>query len=118
MPRFSAPGSPPSAISPPPTSFGCARSSAGRPPHWRRTLAELTDDGAAISSAALSLWREVAPGKRIRLIGVSASNLEPAGAKQLTLLDWPSTERRGALNRAIDDIASRYGRDALRRGGM
>jgi DNA polymerase IV len=83
-----------------------------------RTLAEPTDDGAAISSAALSLWQEVAPGKRIRLIGVSASNLEPASAKQLTLLDWPSTERRGALNRAIDDIASRYGRDALRRGGM
>jgi len=83
-----------------------------------RTLAEPTDDGAAISSAALSLWQEVSPGKRIRLIGVSASNLEPAGAKQLTLLDWHSTERRGALNRAIDDIASRFGRDALRRGGI
>ena len=39
-------------------------------------------------------------------------------SKRDTLLDWPSTERRGALNRAIDDIASRFGRDALRRGGM
>jgi DNA polymerase-4 len=83
-----------------------------------RTLAEPTDDGRSISSAALSLWQEVGPEKRIRLIGVSASNLEPADAKQLTLLDWQSTGRRGALNRAIDDIASRYGRDALRRGGI
>jgi len=83
-----------------------------------RTLAAPTDDGVSISSAALSLWGEVGTGKRIRLIGVSASNLEPADQKQLTLLDGSSTGRRGALNRAIDDIATRYGRQALRRGGI
>jgi len=96
------------------------RRSAGKYPLLTRsrTLAEPTDDGASISAAALSLWSAVAPGKRIRLIGVSASNLEPVSVKQLPLLDWQSRERRGALNRAIDDIASRYGRTALRRGGI
>jgi DNA polymerase IV len=83
-----------------------------------RTLPEPTDDGGALCAAALALWSEVAPGMKIRLIGVSACNLEPVSTKQLALLDWRSSERRGALNRALDDIAARYGQTALRRGGI
>jgi DNA polymerase-4 len=81
-----------------------------------RTLGAPTDDGAALSSAALSLWREVAPGKRIRLIGVSAMNLESADHEQLSLLEPPADRR--ALNEALDKISARFGREAVRRGGL
>jgi DNA polymerase-4 len=81
-----------------------------------RTLAEATDDGRDLSTVALSLWDEVAPGKRIRLIGVEATNLEPRRGQQLSLLD-PRGNDRGALNRALDEISSRFGPEALRRGG-
>ena len=83
-----------------------------------RTLGEATDDGAVISAAALSLWGGVAAGKRIRLIGVSATNLEPRGGRQLSLLGWRGGDAREALNRAVDRISERFGREALRRGGV
>ena len=83
-----------------------------------RTLAAATDDGSALSTAALSLWEEVGPGKRIRLIGISATNLEPSRGQQLSLLDFRGGDDRVALNRALDEISSRFGREALRRGGV
>jgi DNA polymerase-4 len=82
-----------------------------------RTLAMPTDDGRTISSAALDLWSEVAAGTRIRLIGVSASNLAAASAEQLPLFASRGGERRVALNQALDTIAAKFGEGALRRGG-
>ncbi|MBI2964000.1 MAG: DNA polymerase IV [Deltaproteobacteria bacterium] len=82
------------------------------------SLAEPTDDGRAIAAAALALWSAVAPGKRIRLIGVAASNLGASAPAQLSLLDRPADERGRALNRALDDISARFGHGALRRGGI
>ncbi len=80
------------------------------------TLAEPTDDGKTISDTALGLWRAVAPGKRIRLIGVSVSGIEEASEAQLSLLDAGS--RRRSLNQALDAITARFGDDALKRGGI
>src|SRR5439155_9997737 len=82
-----------------------------------RTLGEATDDGRRLSVAALSLWEKIAPGKRVRLIGVSATNIEPARGEQLSLLDFRGGADRAALNRALDEISSRFGREALWRGG-
>jgi DNA polymerase-4 len=82
-----------------------------------RTLREATDDGRRLSAAALSLWEKVAPGKRIRLIGVSATNIDPTRGEQLSLLDVRGGSDRAALNRALDEISSRFGREALWRGG-
>ncbi len=82
-----------------------------------QTFSEPTDDGRVIATAALALWAAIAAGKRVRLIGVAATNLEASRAEQLPLLDGPAAERRHALNRACDDISARFGRDALRRGG-
>jgi len=81
------------------------------------TLAEPTDDGRAISAAALALWKALAPGKRIRLVGVSATNIEPSSPDQLSLLAWSPDRRGGAINKAIDQIAARFGSEAIRRGG-
>jgi DNA polymerase IV len=83
-----------------------------------RTLAEPTHDGRAIAAAALDLWREVGASLRIRLIGVAAMNLEEARTEQLSLSFRETGARPDALNRALDRIAARFGREALRRGGL
>ena len=81
------------------------------------TLPSPTDDGKTIAEAALALWDGVASGKVIRLVGVSVSNLaEPGMPGQLDLFESPRINRRKALNRALDEIAARYGEEALRRG--
>ncbi len=83
-----------------------------------RTLAEPTSDGRGIAAAALDLWREVGASLRIRLIGVSATNIEEARNEQLSLSFREARGHRDALNRALDRIAARFGREALRRGGL
>jgi DNA polymerase IV len=72
-----------------------------------RTLADPTDAGADLYRTATELYRQV-PGqrKRIRLLGVAASGLVPAGAEQLALVRegrWEEAER------ALDRIESRFG---------
>ena len=47
--------------------------------------------------------------RRIRLLGVQASGLVPAGAEQLAMLH---PERWGDVERAIDRIEHRFGRGA------
>jgi DNA polymerase-4 len=83
-----------------------------------RTLAEPTHDGRTIAAAALALWEEIGANLRIRLIGVSATNLEEARTEQLSLSLGDGGGNHDALNRALDRIAARFGRETLRRGGM
>ena len=53
----------------------------------------------------------------MRLLGVGVTNLVAAGAAQLALFG-PARPgaRRARLNRALDEIARRFGRGALVRG--
>jgi DNA polymerase-4 len=81
-------------------------------------LPAATDDGRTISEAALGLWRREAPGKRVRLIGVSVSGVADVDASQLGLFGRGPKERGAALNRALDAIAGRFGERALIRGGV
>ena len=79
----------------------------------RTTLAEATDDGAAIARAARELLARVGPPEPVRLVGVSVSGLEQAG--QLGLFVAASERaRRERLNRALDELSSRFGPDAVR----
>ncbi len=75
-----------------------------------RTLAAPTDGGSEIYAAASDLFRSL-PGtrRRIRLVGVAATGLVSAGAEQLALLRG---ERWGDVDRAVDRIEARFGRDA------
>jgi DNA polymerase-4 len=83
----------------------------------RATLAEATDDGAAISAAARALLARWGIPEPVRLVGVAATNLVPADAAQLPLFGPPRPgARRARLNRALDEIARRFGRGALVRG--
>lgn len=80
------------------------------------TLPEPTDDGAAIAGAARALLREGRLPRPIRLVGVTASgiqSLERGEGRQLSIFDPP---RRDELNDALDRIADRHGRGAVRRG--
>jgi DNA polymerase IV len=75
-----------------------------------RTLPDATDVGADLYHVVGELYRAL-PGerRRIRLLGVQASGLIPAGAEQLAMLH---PERWGDVERAIDRIEGRFGRGA------
>jgi DNA polymerase IV len=75
-----------------------------------RTLPDATDVGADVHEVAVELYRAL-PGarRRVRLLGVQATGLVPAGAEQLALLRG---ERWGDVERAVDRIERRFGRGA------
>ena len=77
-----------------------------------RTLPDPTDIGADLYGTVAELYSAL-PGqrRRIRLLGVQATGLVPAGAEQLALLHG---ERWGDMERAIDRIERRFGRGAAR----
>ena len=75
-----------------------------------KTMADPTDVGADLYHTVTELYRAL-PGerRRVRLLGVQASGLVPAGAEQLALLRG---ERWGDVERAVDRIEDRFGRGA------
>jgi DNA polymerase-4 len=75
-----------------------------------RTLPAATDVAADLYQVATELYRGL-PGahRRVRLLGVAATGLVPAGAEQLALLRG---ERWGDVERAVDRIERRFGRGA------
>jgi DNA polymerase-4 len=75
-----------------------------------RTLPEATDLAARLYHVATELYRGL-PGarRRIRLLGIQAAGLQPAGAEQLALLRG---ERWSDLERTVDRIERRFGRGA------
>ncbi len=80
----------------------------------RTTLLEATDDGAAIARAAHALLARAGPPEPVRLVGVAVSGLEPRTAGQLGLfVPAPERARRERLNRALDELVSRFGPAAV-----
>ncbi len=75
-----------------------------------RTLPDPTDTGADLYHHVSELFRAL-PGqrRRIRLLGVAATGLIPAGAEQLAML---RSERWGDIERTVDRIEGRFGRGA------
>ena len=72
-----------------------------------RTQGDPTDLGADLYRTVSELYRSL-PGarRRIRLLGVQAGGLVPAGAEQLALLH---PERWGDVERTVDRIERRFG---------
>jgi len=75
-----------------------------------RTLPAPTDVAADLYQVAATLYGAL-PGtrRRVRLLGVQATGLGPAGVEQLALLRGT---RWGDVERAVDRIEGRFGRDA------
>jgi DNA polymerase-4 len=55
-------------------------------------------------------------GTRFRLIGIGASDLGPAGEADRGDLVDTSSARNATMERAIDTLRERFGRDAVQRG--
>ncbi len=84
----------------------------------RATRPEPTDDGEVISRTAEALLARAALREPIRLLGVGVTNVVPAEAPQLDLFGRPpEVVEKDRLNRAMDEIADRFGSEALVRGG-
>jgi DNA polymerase-4 len=80
------------------------------------TLAQPTDLAEAICTQAHKLLQhEWKKGMKVRLIGVGATGLSQA--RQLSLFDT-HTERLSKLSKAVDEIRSKYGDDAIRRASL
>jgi DNA polymerase-4 len=92
----------------------------GYPLQTRRlTLPEPTDDGLVIAAAARGLLERSGPGEPVRLVGVGTSNLSSPDLGQLSLFGPPPRKRRRRrLNRALDEIAERFGTRAVVRGSQ
>lgn len=79
-----------------------------------RTLEQATSDAQLIRNVALQLWESARVKEPIRLLGVSVSNLEGAGAAdQLDL--FGNRERADRLGPTLDKIQERFGKGAIRR---
>lgn len=73
-----------------------------------RTLERPTDVAWDIYRVAGDLYGSLPPGRRrVRLLGIQAAGLVPAGAEQLAML---RCERWGDVERAVDRIERRFGR--------
>lgn len=81
----------------------------------QRTLTEPTDLTEPIFRAALELARPEVRGHRIRLLGVTASNL--GEREQLALFATEDPKRRAAIE-AADALRRRYGSHAVTRGRL
>jgi DNA polymerase-4 len=85
----------------------------------RATLPEATDDGDAIASAARELLERVQLREPVRLLGVGVTKLQGEAGGQLSLFPPPESQARSArLNRALDELARRFGSEAVTRGGL
>lgn len=80
------------------------------------TLAEATDDALVIFQRARELLPQTEAGRRpVRLLGISLSNLSPDHTPRQNDLFGSSARaaRREELNRAMDEINRRFGRETL-----
>ena len=92
----------------------------GRYPLLTRSfsLDKPTNDGPEISGVAIRLLSKIREKEKIRLAGVQVHQLERANDAQLGLFESaPADERkRDRLNRALDNVAKKFGEDAVTRG--
>jgi nucleotidyltransferase/DNA polymerase involved in DNA repair len=81
-----------------------------------RTLPDATDVGGELYHVVGELYRGL-PGasRRVRLLGVQASGLRPAGAEQLALL---RSDRWGDVERTLDRIEHRFGKGAATQAAL
>jgi DNA polymerase-4 len=79
----------------------------------RKSLPELTDDGALIRATALALWDAADVGEAVRLLGVSLSALEKRAEEQLEL--FAPARAQDKLGPALEAIQARFDRSAIHR---
>jgi DNA polymerase-4 len=85
-----------------------------------RSLQESVDSGAALYRVACEMLHDLSlAGRRVRLVGVGATNLVAGDEEvQLPLFPDDSLERSRRVDRALDAIRDRFGRDAITRARL
>lgn len=73
-----------------------------------------TNDGLEIFKAAWRIFQKIWDGGRIRMIGVSISNLKSEHPENLSLL--PDDNRKKLINQTLDKVNNKYGEFTLQRG--
>jgi DNA polymerase-4 len=77
------------------------------------TLAVPADDAPTLLQTARALLAQVDPSAGVRLLGLSASGLAPAGARQLTLEEAANGPGWEDASRTIDEIRARFGAGSI-----
>ena len=80
-----------------------------------RTLHEPTNCTRSLFSVVDQLLNELNMNSKVRLTGVGASNL-CTGVKQMKLFKESTALKQEQVDRAMDDIETRFGKEALKRG--
>ncbi len=84
-----------------------------------QTLEAGTDHARDLHRVAVELLGRTEAGKRsVRLLGLGASSLEAAGSGQAGLFAEEKRERLRALDRAVDQLAGRFGKGGVRPGSL
>ena len=80
----------------------------------QHSLAIPTDADRQIATTGMELLDTCWSGDPVRLLGVGVSGLEDAG--QLDLFEIPAGERDSRVDHVLDQLRSRFGDEAVRRG--
>lgn len=85
----------------------------------RTTLPAATSDGGVLARTAIELLAKVPieprKGGRVRLCGISATDLESRDAPRQLGFDEPARARGERLGDALDKVAAKFGKAALKR---
>ena len=79
---------------------------------------EATDVTEEIYAEAVRLMKEFWKGEPVRLVGLSASEIDQEGFEQLSLFEDPGREKQKKLDRALDEIRGKFGNDSVVRAGI
>ena len=77
-----------------------------------------TDITEEIYAMAVELMHEAWKGEPVRLVSISASEIDREGYEQMTLIGNENREKQKRLDRALDDIRNRYGKGSIVRAGI
>lgn len=84
----------------------------------RKTIERPTNDGALISQEAKVLLKNFSLSEPLRLIGVGVTNLSLEESEQINLFGSRDEKNKADyLNKALDTLNDRYGKDMVVRGG-
>jgi len=83
------------------------------------TGSEYLDQGLLIYQVARALMGKIdREGEKVRLLGISLSGLLPREQVPRTLFDAEEPQRGEQIDRAVDELGRRFGRDAVKRARL
>lgn len=82
----------------------------------QESLGHFTADGLEIWQIAWKIFYRLWSGEKVRMVGVSVSNLKPADPHNLSFL--PEDNKKEKITNALDEINNKFGDFTLKRGRL